>query len=559
MKIKLKKLIPVVMFVFPAIFIIMARTTATELTDPTVIGTNVTSKEIDVQFSKPLDSVSVRDSFVLKAVIPGVGFGTVAGKLVYDGVSAAKFIPQSELVHNLNYTLTLTGAEDPDGNPLDFNGWSFTGPDNSEAAIVLKDGFIYTADSNKSEAEALAIKDKKIIYVGSNAGVAEYIGPNTEVIYLAGKMVLPAFVDTHSHPAWGALGSDDSPAPPKEVVKEALLKLQYFFNSVGITTCHDATLVNNDPNIYESYNELAEAGLLTVRYRASWSVDPNEKSVQMIDQGIELAKQFNHPHFKAHSFKIFADGVIESRTGFLLEPYEGDPDYYGNKFWKDADMIAAYKKINEAGYQIHTHTIGDAAVRYTLDALEAAGITPEDRASLAHVQMATPEDIIRMGELGLSAHMSPYWHNKGDWDTSLSYLGSERANNQQYPHKSLFDAGVKVTCASDFAISDPIPGQAIFYGMTRGHNGTDGDTGGLGPLKERVSLEEMIESMTINGAYANFLENELGSVEVGKLADITVIDRDLFAAAEKDMQLVANLEVLMTLFEGKIVFRSPKW
>ncbi len=145
------------------------------------------------------------------------------------------------------------------------------------------------------------------------------------------------------------------------------------------------------------------------------------------------------------------------------------------------------------------------------------------------------------------------------WTLPCPILGSERANNQQYPHKSLFDAGVQVTCASDFAISDHIPGQAIFYGMTRGHNVTDGDTGGLGPLKEKVSLEEMIESMTINGAYANFLENELGSVEVGKLADITVIDRDLFAAAEKDMQLVANLEVLMTLFEGKIVYRSPKW
>lgn len=84
-----------------------------------------------------------------------------------------------------------------------------------------------------------------------------------------------------------------------------------------------------------------------------------------------------------------------------------------------------------------------------------------------------------------------------------------------------------------------------------------GDVGVLGPIEERVSLEEMIESLTINGAYAGFLKNELGSIEVGKLADITVIDRNLFKAADNNMQLVANLKVLMILFEGKILCRAP--
>ncbi|MCP4109808.1 MAG: hypothetical protein GY749_30540 [Desulfobacteraceae bacterium] len=107
-------------------------------TDPTVTGTDAAAEAIEVRFSKSLDPVSVKDSFMLKAVIPGVGFGTVAGYLVYDGSFTAKFTPYSELVHNMNYTLTLTGAKDSDGNPLEFNGWSFTGSDilNDDADIV---------------------------------------------------------------------------------------------------------------------------------------------------------------------------------------------------------------------------------------------------------------------------------------------------------------------------------------------------------------------------------------------------------------------------------------
>ncbi|MCP4344561.1 MAG: hypothetical protein GY795_03420 [Desulfobacterales bacterium] len=128
-RIKLKKLIPAMMFVLPAVFAVMGinvQATTEFMTDPTVIGTNAASNAVEVQFSTPLDPESVKNSFVLKAVIPGVGYGTVAGKLEYDGFSAAKFTPNSVLLSSLNYTLTLAGAEDLNGNSLNFNGWSFT-------------------------------------------------------------------------------------------------------------------------------------------------------------------------------------------------------------------------------------------------------------------------------------------------------------------------------------------------------------------------------------------------------------------------------------------------
>ncbi len=136
-KIKLKKLIPAVIFVLPAVFTVMGinvQATTELMTDPTVTG-NAASKAVEVQFSTPLDPESVKNSFVLKAVIPGIGYGIVAGKLEYDGFSAAKFTPHSDLLPNLNYTLTLTGAEDLNGNPLDFNGWSFTVSDSETVNI----------------------------------------------------------------------------------------------------------------------------------------------------------------------------------------------------------------------------------------------------------------------------------------------------------------------------------------------------------------------------------------------------------------------------------------
>jgi len=187
-----------------------------------------------------------------------------------------------------------------------------------------------------------------------------------------------------------------------------------------------------------------------------------------------------------------------------------------------------------------------------------------------------PEDIKKMGELGLSAHMSQYWMVIDDyyWDFYMPYLGSERANNDTYPHKSLFDAGVNVTVASDFNVSEPDVMYAIYTGMKRilplrkymewyGYDATyryitnpdtelrKYDLSYLPPASECVSLEEMLEAATINGAYANFLENEVGSIEVGKKADMVVLSENLFKIETEE---IANVEIKMTFFEGKRVY-----
>jgi predicted amidohydrolase YtcJ len=572
-----------------------------------------------------------------------------------------------------------------------------------QADLVLRNGAIYTVDGKRSWAQAVVVADKKIVFVGTEADVEAYIGSRTVVIDLDGKMVLPAFVDSHMHPAQSAylykyqlnlfnvtgedqilayldaireyakrrpdepwiigggylrsafdeigprkewldeiesgrpvaitskdghsmwvnskalelahitkdtpqpeegvikkdpntghpsgllqepgamnLVSKKKPHPAKEQMKEALLWLQGWLNAKGITTVHEAMLGVDEPFIYEAYDELARDGKLTVRYRASWNISPEGDLISQIDAGMANAERYTHPHFKAHSFKFFADHVIEEETGYLLQPYaHRDDDWYGIKVWEDDTLREAFTRIDSAGYQIHVHVIGDAAAQYTLDALESlleVNKKRDSRHSLAHLQLARPEDIQRISELGVSVHTSPYWMTIDDyhWALNLPYLGHQRAYYQQYPFNSLFQAGANVTVASDFWVSEPDVMLAIYCGMNRQIPKTAfdreygpgsgfrwvsdpdaeleyGDLGVLPPLEERAGLENLIVATTFNGAYGNFLDGELGSIEVGNLADLVVLDANLF---EIDVEQIPDTQIAMTFFEGREVYKK---
>jgi hypothetical protein len=167
----------------------------------------------------------------------------------------------------------------------------------------------------------------------------------------------------------------------------------------------------------------------------------------------------------------------------------------------------------------------------------------------------TPEDIARFRELGVIGVPQPFWFKVDDYyrKLALPYLGKDRADIQ-YPMQSFIDAGVVMASASDFPVTIPFdPLRGIQTGITR-------STIGLEPEEilwpeERANLEEMIASFTTNGAYANYLENELGSLEVGKQADLIVLERNLFDIAPSE---IAETKVLLTLAAGKEVFRDSE-
>ncbi len=356
------------------------------------------------------------------------------------------------------------------------------------------------------------------------------------------------------------------PKPDINKYKEALLFLNKKFNSVGLTTCHDAIVPLDNPNYYNAYEELARENKLTVRYRGSWFLDPDRDYREQIERGVELSKEFKTPYWQVNSFKFFADYVIEEQTGYLWERYiNRDDEWYGIKVWEDKKLKDALKLIDSYGFQVHIHQIGDAAASYFLDALEwLEGVNGkrERRNSFAHVQLLKDSDKKRMARLGIIAHTAPYWAVVDDYyeELSLPYLGAERANNM-YPMKSLIDAGVKITIHSDFSVSEPNLMTAFYNGVTRRLTVEDYNKmrakmkkrASLPPDTERINIGDLIKAATINGAFANYLEGEIGSVEVGKRADLVVLSKNPFTV---DVEELPYIEIYSTYFEGREVFRN---
>jgi hypothetical protein len=171
------------------------------------------------------------------------------------------------------------------------------------------------------------------------------------------------------------------------------------------------------------------------------------------------------------------------------------------------------------------------------------------RPMLTHLQLVSPEDVLRFKALGAVAVTQPFWFMKDDYYSNIQvpYLGLKRAD-EEYPMESFFKAGVMVTSSSDYTVTIPCdPLQAIQIGMTRSRPGFTEPGAVLWP-GERASLEQMISSFTINSAYANFLENTTGTIDPGKSADLVVLDKNLF---ELPADKIGTAKVILTLFEGR--------
>jgi predicted amidohydrolase YtcJ len=343
--------------------------------------------------------------------------------------------------------------------------------------------------------------------------------------------------------------------------KTGLLAYQEMAAASGLTMTHDA----HADDVIDAYQLLTADELFTHRFRGSLLVDP-DKGPEQVQTLAEVRARHRGRCFQANAAKVFVDGVIEGETAYLLDPYAHRPDYRGELLWDLDNLKRVCAALDREGFQIHVHAIGDAATRDTLDAFEFAKQVNgrrDARHMITHLQIVAPEDIPRFAELGIVGLPQPFWFMKDAyyWNLQLPYLGKARAD-AEYPMRSFIEAGVVMASGSDFPVTvpnDPLTG--IQTGVTRALPGTTsdpdavlahGESGVLWP-EERVSLDDMIASFTINGAYANFLEAETGSLEVGKIADVIVLDRNLF---EIPVDEISSASVLLTLFEGKEVFRA---
>ncbi len=320
--------------------------------------------------------------------------------------------------------------------------------------------------------------------------------------------------------------------------------------SFGITTLHEA---NADEAALRAYRAVEDAGDLTARVVVALETD-SEQGVSQIAHLVDLREAHRSRLVLPVAAKIFVDGVIEGGTAALLEPYLDRPGFRGDLRWPPDDLNAMVAALDAAGFKVHLHAIGDRAIRVSFDALAAAhardnGAGP--RHVLAHIQLFDPADIPRFASLGAVASFQPLWAYADTYITDLTEprLGPERSR-WLYPIKSVVDTGAIVAGGSDWSVSSMNPLPAIEVGITR--RDSDAPDGPAWIPGERVDLETMIRLYTMGGAMAGDLEEETGSITVGKSADLVVLDRNLFAIVPTD---ISDVGVRLTMLGGRVVFR----
>jgi predicted amidohydrolase YtcJ len=533
-----------------------------------------------------------------------------------------------------------------------------TGP----ADIALKGGAIYTMDGSRSWAEAVAIRDGRIVFVGLDKDLQAHIGPATRVIDLKGRMLMPAFQDAHIHPilaglqanscnleglntieeyvaaikkyadahpdeAWitgggwlmsafgpgGIAGrelidavvpdrpvylessdghtvwvntktleiagiTNETPDPPDGRIdrdrhgaaigslqegagalvpvppatdarrQEGLRYSVKLLNGYGITAVQDANV--GEPDL-KAYKAVDATGELSLRVVASilWEGD---KGLEQIADIKRLRTQYTAGHVDAGTVKIFQDGVMENYTATMLEPYLIPGNVRGIPM-VDPDRLKEFvTRLDADGFQVHFHAIGDAATRQALDAIEAARSANGDlghRHHISHLELIDPADIPRFRELGVVANFQPLWAYADEYITDLTipFIGPNRSK-WLYPIGSVYRSGAVVAFGSDWSVSSANPFEEIETAVTR--MGALGDTNVPFIPEQRIDLPEAIAAFTINAAFVNRLEKQTGSIEVGKLADLIVLDQNPFAIPPEK---ISDTQALVTLFEGEAV------
>ncbi|MFF5303990.1 amidohydrolase [Streptomyces sp. NPDC013161] len=340
----------------------------------------------------------------------------------------------------------------------------------------------------------------------------------------------------------------------------ALLHAQRHLHALGITAWQDALvgefLGMDDPS--DAYLAAARDGSLTARVVGALWWD-RERGAEQIPELVELRARLSHGRFSASSVKLMLDGVAETGTAALLDPYLdkcGCATANRGTSFIDPDQLPKYvTELDALGFQCHFHALGDRAVRDALDAVEAARAAngPSDtRPHLAHLQVVHPDDVARFARLHAVANIQPLWaaHEPQMDELTIPFLGPQRAL-WQYPFGTLLRSGATLAAGSDWPVSSPDPLQGIHVAVNRV------EPGGAGPVflpGERLDLATAITAYTAGSAYANHLD-DTGRIAAGALADLVVLDRDPFAAP---LEEIAEAQVALTYVGGTGVYAAQE-
>ncbi len=531
--------------------------------------------------------------------------------------------------------------------------------------MILYNGKLHTQDSNYPQATAVAIRDDRILAVGTDTGMRSLARQKTRQIDLGGRRVLPGLTDSHFHyydwalnrrrleladtaspadvcarvakvtaktpPDGWILGqgwnetrwsdprlltradlddltpanpailwrsdmhlavanslalqaagiNNETPDPPQGVIDrdasgqptgvlrelainlvrevipppteaETVTAMRDGFTELhrlGLTGVHDYRIMGgaDGPLAFRAYQHLRAAGELALRM---WMLLPGEHLNQAIEMGLRTG--FGDDTLRVGHVKFFSDGGQGARTAWMLEPYE-DTGGCGMPLTPMEEIADAVRRAHKAGLAVAIHAIGDRANRELITVFEQVLNSEQDTAPSAphrieHLQNIRPEDVRRLGRWGVVASVQPI-HVPDDFPMIEKSVG--RRGCWTYPFRDLLAAGVPLAFGSDCPVANPNPMWGIHAAVTRQMR--DGSpTGGWYP-GQRLSVAEAVWGFSMGAALVSGRQADSGSISPGKLADLIVLDRDIFTI---DPMEIAQTQVVTTIFGGQIVFES---
>ena len=323
-------------------------------------------------------------------------------------------------------------------------------------------------------------------------------------------------------------------------LEKALYKFMEEANSYGITGITNITQGGLD--IIDMYHKVEREGNLTLRMR----VVPTMKEGRTYDEVLSTIKSYNDSAtdmISSNTVKIFYDGVTERGTAVFLEPYlesTGLGDHWcGEPIWSQEDFTRLVHDFDAEGVQVHVHAMGDGAVHGTLDAFEEARATNGERDArhtITHVCAITDEDIQRMADLDVVANLQFLMMYHDDlMDLERAYVGDERAM-AMYRTKHMAEAGICISGSSDAPVIPFVPLDAIEAGVTRNSPYPEEEDTDMTRWPEQgLTAYQLLEAYTKNDAYQNFMDDIIGTVEVGKFADLVVLDTNILEVDPKEI------------------------